>query len=279
VSDTISEELSALPEYLQYIPTVIEVQKDLGGSGKPAVVFDLVLDKVAKSKKSFTESAIPSPSKLNNEMQRVRQTLVHAGLLDSIQKGVWTLTKKGLSIEPSDIDLHQLNEIRKKVDKKYREKYKRKFPRKTSQSEVGKSAPYDFRRRLIDRMRELSPADFEKICQEILSKSGFKRLRISGRNDDESCDGDCIFQEIPLMRSYVLFRFKCEERLIEAKEIKDFRRTMARRADKGIFMTMSFFSSDAKWEAQREGVSPIALVDKEKLVRMMERFKIRIEAK
>ena len=127
-------------------------------------------------------------------------------------------------------------------------------------------------------MRELSPADFEKICQEILSKSGFKRLRISGRNDDESFDGECIFQENPLMRSDVLFRFKCEERLIEAEEIKDFRRAMARRADKGIFMTVGIFSADAKWEAQRGGVSPVALVDKEKLVRMMERFKIRIEA-
>lgn len=279
MSDTISEELSALPEYLQYIPTVIEVQKDLGGSGKPAEVFDLVLDRIEKSKKSFTESAIPSPSKFNNEMQRVRHTLVHAGLLDSAQKGVWTLTEKGLSTETSDIDLHQLNEIRKKVDKKYREKRKRKIQGKTSQSLVRTSAPDDFRKSLIDRMRELSPADFEKICQEILSKSGFKRLRISGRNDDESFDGECIFQENPLMRSDVLFRFKCEERLIEAEEIKDFRRAMARRADKGIFMTVGIFSADAKWEAQRGGVSPVALVDKKKLVRMMEQFKIRIEAR
>lgn len=279
MSDTISEELSALPEYLQYIPTVIEVQKDLGGSGKPAEVFDLVLDRIEKSKKSFTESAIPSPSKFNNEMQRVRHTLVHAGLLYSAQKGVWTLTEKGLSTETSDIDLHQLNEIRKKVDKKYREKRKRKIQGKTSQSLVRTSAPDDFRKSLIDRMRELSPADFEKICQEILSKSGFKRLRISGRNDDESFDGECIFQENPLMRSDVLFRFKCEERLIEAEEIKDFRRAMARRADKGIFMTVGIFSADAKWEAQRGGVSPVALVDKKKLVRMMEQFKIRIEAR
>jgi restriction system protein len=102
VSDTVSEELSPLPDYLQYIPTVIEVQKDLGGSGKPAEVFDLVLDRIQKSKRSFTESAIASPSKFNSEMQRVRQTLVHAGLIDSAQKGVWTLTKKGFATEPSD---------------------------------------------------------------------------------------------------------------------------------------------------------------------------------
>ena len=40
---------------------------------------------------------------------------------------------------------------------------------------------------------------------------------------------------------------------------------------------MGFFSSDAKYEAQREGVSAVALVDKKKFVGMIERFKIQLK--
>jgi len=58
LSDTVSEELSSLPEYFQYVRPVIEVQKELGGSGKPAEFFDLVLERIETSNKSLTESAI-----------------------------------------------------------------------------------------------------------------------------------------------------------------------------------------------------------------------------
>ena len=277
MSDTVSEELSALPEYLHFIPTVIEVQKDLGGSGKPAEVFDLVLDRIKKTNKSLTKSAIPNPSQFHNDMQRVRQTLVHAGLLDPVQKGMWTLTERGLSTEPSDIDLRHMNEIRRVADKQYREKRKRKLQGQTTKSECRIEVADDPRLRLLNEMRHLTAADFIRICQEILIKSGFNKLRISGRNDDESYDGECIFQKNPLNRSYVLFRMKCDERLVEAEEIKNFRKAMTYCADKGIFMTTGFFSSDAKCEAQREGVSAIALMDKKKLVGMIERLRIQLK--
>jgi restriction system protein len=45
---------------------------------------------------------------------------------------------------------------------------------------------------------------------------------------------------------------------------------MAGRSDKGIFITTSTFTADARREALREGVPPIELVDGQKLVAMFE---------
>jgi restriction system protein len=276
VSDTVSEELFPLPEYLQYIPTVIEVQKDLGGSGKPAEVFDLVLERIEKSSKSLTESAITSPSKFNNEMQKVRQVLVHAGLLESARRGVWNLTKKGLSTKPSDIDLHHLNEIRKKAEKEYREKRKRKLQGEISQSKVRISAPNDLRMKVRDKLQKLSSADFEKICQTLLCKSGFEKVCIIERTGEQGFEGGCIFQKNPLDQVNVLFQFKCIKGLIHAEEVRDFRDAMMRSADKGIIITTGTFSSEALQEARRDGVAPVALVDRNKLIDLIRKLKIQL---
>jgi len=284
LSDTVSEELSSLPEYFQYVRPVIEVQKELGGSGKPAEFFDLVLERIETSNKSLTESAISNPSQFNSEMQRVRKTLVHAGLLDSAQRGVWTLTKKGLSIEPSDIDLHRLNELRKKADKEYREKRKRKANGSALQQENTGSTKKavcvreDYRRRLLEQLKTLSTADLETICQALLSKSGFEKVCIIERSGEQSFEGGCIFQKNPLERVNVLFKFKYIKELINAEEVRDFRNAMMSRADNGIIMTTGTFTPEAKQEAQRDGVSPIILVDRNKLIDLIRKLKIQLKA-
>jgi restriction system protein len=60
------------------------------------------------------------------------------------------------------------------------------------------------------------------------------------------------------------------EKTVSRSEVGDFRNAMLGRADKGIIFTTSRFSSDAKAEAQREGVPPIELVDGERLVGILE---------
>jgi restriction system protein len=49
---------------------------------------------------------------------------------------------------------------------------------------------------------------------------------------------------------------------------------MMGRADKGIIMTTGTFTMEAKREARRDGVTPIELVDGDKLVEMFEMYEI-----
>lgn len=54
---------------------------------------------------------------------------------------------------------------------------------------------------------------------------------------------------------------------------------MAGRTDKGIFITTSTFTADARKEALREGVPPIELVDAQKLVTMFEELELGLTPK
>ena len=284
MGDTISEELSSLPDYFQYLRPVMEVQQELGGSAKPAKVLDLLINRVGCAKMSSTQPANPCSSTIGKEMQKVRKVLLHAGLLDTSRKGVWTLTEKGLATDLSDIDLHRLNKLRKKAEKKYRENRKTKVNVKSRQSETtvilrkSKRVREDRRRRLLDQLKTLSPAHLKKVCQEVLRRSGFEEVNIFKESLENCLEGECVFQKNLFMLPDVMFRFKWVEKLIEAEEIRNFRSAMKRRADKGIFMTINSFSPEAKQEARRDGVSPVILIEGKKLVGMIEKFKIRLKS-
>ena len=54
---------------------------------------------------------------------------------------------------------------------------------------------------------------------------------------------------------------------------------MIGRADKGIFLTTSTFTMDARKEAMRDGAGPIELVDGKKLVSMFETLQLGLKPK
>ncbi len=58
------------------------------------------------------------------------------------------------------------------------------------------------------------------------------------------------------------------------RQIRDFRGAMIGRVDKGIFLTTSTFTAEARREANRDGVPPIELVDAEKLASMFEELRL-----
>lgn len=66
---------------------------------------------------------------------------------------------------------------------------------------------------------------------------------------------------------------------VTVSQIRDLRGAMAGRTDKGIFITTSTFTADARKEALREGVPPIELVDAQKLVTMFEELELGLTPK
>jgi restriction system protein len=56
--------------------------------------------------------------------------------------------------------------------------------------------------------------------------------------------------------------------------IREFRGAMSNRADRGIFLATSTFSTEAKREAQREGAAPIELVNLDGLISLLAELKL-----
>jgi restriction system protein len=54
---------------------------------------------------------------------------------------------------------------------------------------------------------------------------------------------------------------------------------MMGRADKGLFLTTGTFMRDARLEAQRDGASPIDLIDGEELVLMLKNMRLGIDVR
>jgi restriction system protein len=108
----------------------------------------------------------------------------------------------------------------------------------------------------------------------VLRESGFEQVNVTGRSGDGGIDGIGVLQVNPFVSFKVLFQCKRYKDSVGAPVIRDFRGAMMGRADKGIIMTTGTFTMDAKREARRDGVTPIELVDGEKLIDMFETYQI-----
>lgn len=95
-------------------------------------------------------------------------------------------------------------------------------------------------------------------------------MAVTGRSGDGGIDGDGILEVNPLVSFRVLFQCKRYAGSVGAGAVRDFRGAMSGRADKGIILTTGSFTSEARKEAVRDGAPPIELVDREKLVNMLE---------
>ena len=85
----------------------------------------------------------------------------------------------------------------------------------------------------------------------------------------------------PLLSIQAVFQSKryAAETVVSVSQIRDLRGAMAGRTDKGIFITTSSFTADARKEALQEGVPPIELVDGEKLIEMFEQLELGLKPK
>src|SRR3972149_3933272 len=87
------------PEFLRFFIPVVEVVRELGGSGRSAEVTDLVIDRMNIPEEEEAVILKSGQSRIYNQIAWARLYLVKAGLLDSSKRGVWSLTEKGRNAE------------------------------------------------------------------------------------------------------------------------------------------------------------------------------------
>jgi restriction system protein len=272
----VSTKYSKGPEFLRFCIPIIDVLKELGGSGTATEVTDRVVEKLKIPEDEQQETLKSGAPRVRNQVAWARLYLVKGGFLDSSKRGVWSLTEKGAEANLSYPDIlvyfkaiqapfvHQYslrNKLRKQIQKNRSEIVE-------SQEDLVEYA--DYKEELLQILRSLPPNGFERICQRLLRESGFQQVVVTGKSGDGGIDGHGILQVNPFVSFTVLFQCKRFQGALTPSQIRDFRGAMMGRADKGIVITTGTFTTDAKKEARRDGVSPIELVDGEKLVEMFE---------
>jgi restriction system protein len=273
------------PQFIKYFPHVISALKDLGNSGTPPEVRELIADKLQLSADELNQQISSGTSRFDNHVAWAKFYLAKAGYIDASKRGVWSLTEKGLNANITD---KESLKIFQEVQKQFKDKpsatgdnLTQAIEETIAPTDTNLSTSRDYRTELLDIIRSLSPAGFEKLCQRLLRESGFQQVEVTGRSGDGGIDGKGLLQINPLLSIQVVFQSKRYQAntSVTVSQIRDLRGAMAGRTDKGIFITTSTFTADARKEALREGVPPIELVDAQKLVTMFEELELGLNPK
>ena len=270
------------PQFFRFIKPIIEVLKELGGSGNAAEVADAVIGKLNIPDEELSATIKSGMSRVRNQIGWARFILVKAGLLDSSQRGIWTLTEQGFKTSITDEFLLDLYKRKKNFDKQRREVNNENdiTPDKIEEAEEnGLLESPNYQSELLNLLKTLPAEGFERLCQRLLRESGFEQVIVTGKSGDGGIDGHGILQVNPFVSFSVYFQSKRYKGSVSASQVRDFRGAMLGRADKGIIITTGTFTLDAKKEARRDGVPPVELVDGDKLIEMFEALELGLKPK
>jgi len=227
--------------------------------------------------------------------------LKEAGLVDRPRRGVFTTTARGDSVlaeGPERINLEFLSQFQSFRDFKSRRGKNAARSRKSTgalSAEAGADiddktpeerlqSGYDeivdaLSSDLLDRLRASTPSFFEKVIVTLLVAMGYGGTADSpGRQLGQSGDGgvDGVVDQDPLGVDQIYIQAKRygDANLVGPGAIRDFFGALSlRKATKGIFVTTSSFTEQAKTTAGGLG-SRIVLIDGDTLARLMVSYDI-----
>jgi restriction system protein len=260
----------ALSGYLRFFGPILDVLRELGGSARSAQVKDLVTARLNISEVERAEVLKNGVSRLGNQIDWARFYLAKTGYLDSSKRGVWALTERGKS---SHLSPENVREIVREVNATATD-VALKSGDDGEAAEEPSVHQTDHRVALLNTIKALPPRGFEELSRYLLLESGFEDVSVTGRSGDGGIDGHGVLRVSKLVSMKVLFQCKRYAEAVGPSVVRDFRGSLAGRAEKGIILTTGYFTGAAEQEARREGVVPIELVDGERLVELFEEMQI-----
>ncbi|MBC7362509.1 MAG: restriction endonuclease [Candidatus Aminicenantes bacterium] len=226
-------------------------------------------------------------SVFRNRVGWARTYLKKAGLIEPTRRGYYKITERGKKVleeKPSKIDIKYLTRFPEFIE--FRET--RREREKASENEIIDQSNLlspeetierayqamikDLAEELLQYVKKCSPAFFEKLVVDLLLSMGYGGTKKDageaiGRSGDEGIDG--IIKEDRLGLDIVYIQAKRWENPVSRPEIQKFAGALqGQRAKKGIFITTSSFTKEARDYAEKID-SKIVLIDGEKLAELM----------
>ncbi|HEY0314153.1 MAG TPA: restriction endonuclease [Allosphingosinicella sp.] len=259
---------NSLPKYDDFMQPTLRAIRDLGGSASIEEIQDKLTETMGLSQAQLDlayakSGALVAPDR----MSWARSHLKIAGLLASGGKGIWLLTDLGR--DAADLTPAQVKAQVKKLSADHHAKVlaRRNQARSAGDSDDASDAvedEADWNEKLLEKLKAISPAAFERLAQRLLRESGFVRVEVTGKSGDGGIDGTGVLR-LNLLSFQVLFQCKRYQGSCGPGVVRDFRGAMQGRADKGLIITTGTFTAEARKEATRDGAPAIDLIDGEGL--------------
>ena len=242
-------------KYDDLFNAVLQALHKLGGSGTNSEIEEQVILLLNLSDLEVEEIHRGNTTKLAYRLAWARNYLKRLGLLENSGRAIWTLTAQGQKTNSID---------QKEAKKVVKELSGVKKPSESPKEVVEESEELEelsWEEELIELMKSIEPAAFERLSQRLLRELGFINVEVTGKSGDGGIDGVGVIKLGGVLSFHVVFQCKRYTGSVSSGAIRDFRGAMIGRADKGLFITTGTFTREAKQEAQRDGAPPIDLID------------------
>ncbi len=223
-------------------------------------------------------------SRFENRVGWARTYLKKAGLIDSVGRGKFRITPRGLDVlksKPTGLTREFLAQFSEFREFQARQNAKPENGEEISEhestpDEVLDSAYQVLRRTLaqdlLERIKSSSPRFFERVVVDLLlamgyGGSGFDAGKIVGKSGDGGIDG--IINEDKLGLDSIYIQAKRWSGTVGRPTVQEFAGSLAgQKARKGVLITTSQFSSEARDYTERLEMR-IVLIDGEQLAQLM----------
>ena len=278
-----------IPDYQTLMLPVLKLASD-EAEHKFSQAVEILADEFSLSQEERSE-LLPSGSQavFSNRVGWARSYLKQAGLLASPKRGYFRITESGrmlLQSNPANIDSSVLEQYPQFLEFKNRRKDKLEqssisetstVREETQTPEDALESAYSQLRNsleseLLSSVKEASPSFFERLVVDLLVKMGYGGNRKDagkalGKSGDGGIDG--IINEDRLGLDVIYIQAKRWDGTVGRPEIQKFAGALqGQRAKKGVFITTSNFTNDAKEYVSRIDVK-IILIDGELLSSFM----------
>lgn len=257
------------PEFLKYVNPVLTILQENGGAGNSTDVIEQVIEKLGITEEELDEATSNGQSRIRNQIQWARFYLFKAGLIDNSQRGTWRLTNDGLEKKLANEDVYSLFKSVQDLVKKTSTSIKPKKPELKFESTTTEDEEHSLG--LINIIQALPPNGFEKLCKRLLIEIGINDITITGGSGDQGIDGKGLVKLNDVVSLNIVFQCKRYKETVSPHHVRDFRGAMQGRGEKGLIITTGRFTKEAKSEASRDGVTPIELIDGDRLVDLFEK--------
>jgi restriction system protein len=185
-------------QFWHFFQPIIDALKELGGSGQPSEVKELIAEKLNITEEEQSEQISSGKSRFSNKVDWARFYLAKVDYIDSSIRGVWSLTENGRNTQLSNEEAFQIVQaIRKQISGERNRNPENSLIPSEKMDEISVELPDEDDNHRIIFLRKLMglPADgFERLCQRLLRESGFESVTVTGKSGDGGLDGIGVLQ-------------------------------------------------------------------------------------
>ena len=256
----------AIPTYEECMLPLMKIAED-GKEHLFREATDALINQFNLTEKEKQE-LLPSGSAfvINNRIGWARTYLTKAGLLLKTKRGYFRISEEGkklLQKEPAFINTKMLKEYdafnefqtTKETDNFENNKTEHNIQQSITPHELLESGYLSIKNELADELlstiKNISPSKFEKLVIDLLVKMGYggsikEAATVVGKSGDEGIDGIIKEDKLGLDVIYIQAK-KWDSGTIGRPEIQKFAGALlGKKAKKGIFITTSTFTNEAK---------------------------------